>query len=355
MNGILILVSELSAEQTRPAMVTRDRIVPPQVVAETWAPRVGLMVPALNAERNFESFLPALQAARPSLHRLLLLDSSSEDRTRELAKAAGFEVVSIRRSDFDHGGTRQLGVEILSDCDIIVCMTQDSVLTEAQAISRLVAPFRDPEIGATYGRQLPRIGAGLLEAYSRNFGYSDKSFVKSWPKSKGMGILAGAVSNSFAAYRRKDLLAVGGFPSNLVCTEDVYVGFKLILSNKKIAYVAESAVYHSHDYGVMEEFHRYFDIGAFYCAFEPWILKTAGAAEGRGLLFLKHQLKALLVKEPWLLPKCILSTITKYLGYRLGARWKIFPLRMRVWLGMNKAFWLRSESITHRPTAVSTP
>jgi len=315
---------------------------------------VGLIVPALNAERNFKTFLPAIIAAKPSFHRLLLIDSSSNDRTREMAKDAGFEVVTIPRSEFDHGGTRQRGVEILSDCDIIVCMTQDAVLADAQAIAHLVAPFRDPEIGATYGRQLPRIGAGLLEAYSRNFGYSDKSFVKSWPQSKYMGIMAGAVSNSFAAYRRKDLMAVGGFPSNLVCTEDVYVGFKLILSQKKIAYVAESAVYHSHDYGVMDEFHRYFDIGAFYCAFEPWILKTAGTAEGRGLLFLKHQLKALMFKEPWLFPKCILSTITKYLGYRLGARWKLFPLRMRVWLGMNKAFWQRSELMIDRPTPVST-
>lgn len=299
----------------------------------------------MNAEENFAEFLPALQKARNSIHRILILDSSSTDRTRELAIQAGFEVIDIDRKAFDHGGTRQLGVDHLSDCDIIVCMTQDAVLASNDAIDHLVAPFHNPQIAATYGRQLPRIGAGLLEAYSRNFGYSDVSFVKSWPQSKSMGIMAGAVSNSFAAYRRSDLLEAGGFPSNLVCTEDVYVGFKLILSKKKIAYVAESAVHHSHNYTILQEFQRYFDIGAFYCAFEPWILRTAGTAEGRGLLFLKHQLRAIVFKEPWLLPKCILSTITKYLGYRLGAKWHRFPLKWRVLFGMNKSFWKRSESL----------
>lgn len=309
---------------------------------------IGLIVPTLNAENSFLDFLPAIRRAKHFFHRMLVIDSSSVDGTRELAAKEGFEVIQIDRVTFDHGGTRQLGVDVLSDCDILVCMTQDAILASPDAIGLLVAPFDNPEIGATYGRQLPRVGAGLIEAYSRNFTYSDVSFVKSWPDSKHMGIMAGAVSNSFAAYRRESLLKVGGFPTNLVCTEDTYVGFKLIFGNEKIAYVAESQVYHSHDYSILEEFHRYFDIGAFYCAFEPWVLKIAGAPEGRGIFFLLHQIRAILAKEPWLLPKCFVSTFMKYLGYRMGAKWNWFPLSWRIRLGMNKAFWARSDSL-HNP------
>lgn len=305
--------------------------------------RVGLCIPTYNAGQAFPDLLAALSVCETQFHRRLVIDSSSVDGTAELAAHAGFEVMTIPSSDFDHGGTRQLGVDALHDCDIVVFLTQDSIPVAPSSITPLVNVFRDPVIGAAYGRQLPRIGATALEAHARLFNYPSESHVKSWPGAKSLGIMAGALSNSFAAYRRSCLMDVGGFPKGLVCSEDVYIGFKMLLASKKIAYVAESSVYHSHDYTPLEELNRYFDIGAFYIAFEPWIVQLSGAAEGRGVSFILSQLRYAACNAPLRIPMIPASALCKYIGFRLGAHHRKFPSWSWVLLGMNKAFWKRRQ------------
>ena len=304
---------------------------------------VGICVPTCNAGEDFACFLEALRGVR-GVHRMLAIDSSSTDGTAQRARDAGFEVVVIPAAEFDHGGTRQKGVELLDDCEVLVFLTQDCFLESPASLVPLLNAFSDPKVGAAFGRQLPRLGAGALEACARDFGYPETSRIKVWPEAKSLGIMAGAISNSFAAYRREALLEQGGFPQGAVCSEDVYVGFKILFGGWKIAYVAESRAYHSHDYTPLQELRRYFDIGAFYGAFEPWIVQAIGRAESRGARFLIVQLLHVARKEPWNLWKVPLSAAAKYLGYRLGDHCRSLPKGWCVWLGMNKAFWRRWAS-----------
>ncbi|MGY0203697.1 hypothetical protein ACW7EJ_09135 [Acinetobacter soli] len=46
--------------------------------------------------------------------RKLIIDSGSEDETTSLAINNGFEVVNIKKNEFNHGGTRNRAVEILN-------------------------------------------------------------------------------------------------------------------------------------------------------------------------------------------------------------------------------------------------
>jgi rhamnosyltransferase len=75
-----------------------------------------------------------------------VLDSESTDGTPELTRAVGFVVQSIRREEFNHGGTRQFGTEILQDAKFLICLTQDAVLTAPDALVNLVRPFDDPQV-----------------------------------------------------------------------------------------------------------------------------------------------------------------------------------------------------------------
>ena len=70
-----------------------------------------------------------------------MIDSSSSDDTVALARAHGFDVQVIPKSEFNHGGTRQFGVNVLSAVDIIVFLTQDALLASPDAIERLLAAF----------------------------------------------------------------------------------------------------------------------------------------------------------------------------------------------------------------------
>lgn len=303
--------------------------------------KLGLCIPTYNAEKELELTLGSLNPALSLFYRRIAIDSSSKDATLSLLHSANFETMVIPSAEFDHGGTRQLGVEILHDCDIIVFMTQDAILTSPQSIERLIKPFDDPAIGAAYGRQLPRKNAHPLEAHARLFNYPSESIIKSWPETRSLGIMAGALSNSFAAYRRSALEEIGGFPNDVVCSEDVYVGFRMLINSWKLSYISDSTVFHSHDYTPIQEFHRYFDIGAFYGHYERWITDAVGPAEGRGLQFIISELKYSIRNSPRSILTIPISAACKYLGFTMGAHHRKLPSWTWGKLGMNKAFWRR--------------
>ena len=149
------------------------------------------------------------------------------------------------------------------------------------------------------------------------------------------------MSNSFAAYRRTALRKVGGFPSNIILSEDMYVAAKMLLDGWKIVYSGDAQCYHSHNYTIIEEARRYFDIGVFH-ARESWIRKTFGGAGGEGLRFVISELQFLGGRRWFLWPSSLLRNAVKLFAYKLGQKERHLPLALKKHLGMNKGFWLAS-------------
>ena len=289
---------------------------------------VGLIVPTLNAGNGWNDWLERVnnQSLRPA--RLLVIDSSSDDDTADLARARGFEVVTIAREAFNHGGTRQQAADMLENCDILLYLTQDALLATRDSLSRLVSAFEDHEVAVAYGRQLPHPQAGPIAAHARLFNYPDSSVKKTRADIPRLGIKAAFSSDSFAAYRRADLIAIGGFAPNLNFGEDAHVATRLLLSGKAVQYVAEAEVFHSHDYSMAEDFRRYLDIGAFHSQ-ERWMIEALGTAGGEGVRFVRSELAYLLTIAPSLIPSALGRTILKYLAYRIGKRYKRASLTSR--------------------------
>jgi len=300
--------------------------------------KIGLCVPTLNAGIEWKEWLKEFLRQNASLDVSLVIDSSSEDHTVDLAKDAGLSVHQIEKASFNHGATRQLGVSLMSDIDVVVYLTQDAILVSPDSINNLLFAFKNPDVGAAYGRQLPRKTASYIEEHSRVFNYPAKSRIKSLEDSKELGIKTAFISNSFAAYRRIALEEVGGFPLNTILGEDTYVAAKMLLNGWKIAYCADAEVYHSHDYSYLEEFRRYFDIGIFHSR-ERWFRDELGQAEGEGMRYVKSELKYLLSRNFLLIPSALLRTVFKLLGYRFGLSENNIPLKIRAYLSMHKGYW----------------
>ncbi len=298
---------------------------------------VRVIIPTVNAGVHWAESLGQIvaQSIGPEV---LVMDSGSTDGTVSLATSAGFAVRSIPKADFNHGGTRQLAVELLPDAEIIVFMTQDAILADNHALSRLIAAFDDPQVGVAYGRQLPRPQAGLIESHARLFNYPDKSHAATLADRDRMGIKAAFSSNSFAAYRRSALQAVGGFPRDIILGEDTFVAARMLLAGWKVAYQADALVFHSHGYSYVQEFRRYFDIGVFHHR-EYWMLTAFGKPEGEGGRFVRSELSYLRKNAPWLIPSALLRTGLKYLGYRLGRIEGRLPVSLKRVLSMHRGFW----------------
>lgn len=303
--------------------------------------RVGLIVPTLNAGKLWDSWLKAFEQQSRKPDYLLVIDSSSGDETTALAQAHGFDVQVISRSEFNHGGTRQFGVNTLSMADIIVFLTQDALLAKPDAIAKLLAVFEDEQVGAAYGRQLPHRNAGPIGAHARLFNYPAESQVRRLDDRERFGIKTVFISNSFSAYRRSALMQTGGFPVDTIMNEDTYVAGRMLMNGWKIGYCAEAQVFHSHDYGFIDEFKRYFDIGVFHTR-TLWLQRTFGGASGEGLRFVISEMSYLTKHAPWLIPSAVLRTGLKWAGFKLGALHPSLPRSIRCCFSLHKSYWLRT-------------
>lgn len=304
--------------------------------------KVGLIVPTLDAGMLWESWLKAFERQTRKPDCLLVIDSSSSDDTAALARAHGFDVKLIAKATFNHGGTRQAGVSLLPQTEIIVFLTQDALLASPDAIERLLEAFEDGQVGAAYGRQLPHRGAGPIAAHARLFNYPSASQVRGLEDRARFGIKTAFISNSFAAYRRSALMQAGGFPADTIMNEDTYVAGKMLVYGWKIAYRADAQVFHSHDYGFLDEFKRYFDIGVFH-THASWLQLVFGGASGEGLRFVLSELRYLSRRAPWLVPSALLRTALKWLGFKMGGCFHgVIPGTVSRYFSLHKTYWLRA-------------
>lgn len=298
---------------------------------------IAIIVPTLNAADEWGPFASALLAcAKPE--RVLIVDSSSTDKTMLLAEMSGFNTRSIAPGTFDHGGTRQWAAEVLPDAEFLVYLTQDAILAGPNSIANLISAFDDPLVGAAFGRQLPRSCAGPIERHARLFNYPDQAGVRSLRDRETLGFKSIFISNSFAAYRRKALEEVGGFPASAIFGEDTIVAARMLLAGWKIAYSPNAMVYHSHSYTCAQEFQRYFDIGVLHSR-ESWLLKEFGNTGKEGKRFVASEVRYLWPHHAALIPSAFIRTAAKFIGYRLGRIESKLKPKLKRQLSMHKSYW----------------
>lgn len=308
--------------------------------------QVAVVVPTCNARKYWTALSTGLRLQGLPASQILIVDSSSEDGTRELAAREGYQVFRIDRCDFNHGGTRKLAMDLVPWASVVVYLTQDAVLATSDSIDLLLSAFEDRSVAAAYGRQLPRLVAGPIEAHARLFNYPPIGEVRNFESRRTLGIKAAFLSNSFSAYRVSELLEVGGFPSDVIIAEDALVTGKLLLAGWKSAYVAEARVYHSHAFTIADEFRRYFDIGVCHRR-ELWLRERFGKPTGEGERFVLSEMFYLVHHGPHLIPLALLRTASKALGYQLGLRGSILGRGWSRKLSFHKTFGEKSTALSN--------
>lgn len=299
--------------------------------------KVSIILPTHNGAKYLPAFIGSFKSQTLKAE-LIIVDSSSTDNTVCIAKNFGIKVISIPVENFDHGGTRTyMAKKIVSD--ILVFMTQDALFYDNYSLERLVSCFSDKKIAAAYGRQMPYENETLFGSHLRLFNYPDSSYIRSYDDRFKYGIKTPFLSNSFAAYRRDKLKSVGWFKSKIILGEDFYVGAKLLKAGFKIAYIADAKVYHSHNYTIIEEFKRYFDIGVFHKQ-EKWILDEFGMVSSEGKRYLLSEINYICRhRKIYLLPLSILRIFAKLIGYKAGKYYNLIPYKILKYFTMHRSWW----------------
>lgn len=298
---------------------------------------VAVIVPTFHAAPYWKELSAGLAQQNLPAHQILIVDTKSDDGTDRAAEAAGFRVMRIKPHEFNHSFTRQLAARQFPDAKIIIYLTQDAVPIPG-AFDVLLEAFKDPSVGAAYGRQLPRPEAGPIEAHARHFNYPAQSRIQTFDSRQMLGIKAAFFSNSFAAYRVTALDQAGGFPGDVIMAEDTIVAARMLELGWKTAYVAEAQAYHSHAYSIRQEFQRYFDIGVLH-AREQWLPEQFGKPTHEGHRFVLSELRFLLPRHLHLIPYALLRNAAKLVGYQLGLHEAALGKKWSQRLSYHTGYW----------------
>ncbi|HUT44053.1 MAG TPA: glycosyltransferase family A protein, partial [Desulfobacterales bacterium] len=126
----------------------------------TTGPTVMVIIPTCNAGQHFPDLLDSLQTQTLKPAQIIIIDSSSADGTLETARSRNCEVITINRTDFDHGTARNMAMDRVSS-EFAIFLTQDAMPVDEYMIAELIKPMQaDSNIAICYGRQLPGANAG---------------------------------------------------------------------------------------------------------------------------------------------------------------------------------------------------
>lgn len=221
----------------------------------------SVVIPTRNAGEGIGALLDSLWGQTLPPKSILVVDTASEDRTRELSRAHGARVVDVARENFDHGGTRDMAFR-MTDTPYVVFMTQDARPVTPEALRRLLAPFVGrPRLALVGGRQVADPQASPQETLVRAYNYPEASRFWDQSQCKALGVRAYLISDVFAAYRREAYLAVGGFDHPLMTNEDMLITQKILEAGYEVGYAGDACVYHSHSFTWRQQYRRNYNVG----------------------------------------------------------------------------------------------
>ena len=259
---------------------------------------------------------------------IVVVDSGSEDGSADRARAAGATVHVIPATEFGHGRTRNLGVE-LSSGELVVFTSQDAVAADDDWLTRLAAAARrSPDVAGAYGRQLPHPGARPPEVFFLDFMYGPTERTQRLDDGDELTYETTLFSNVNAAIPRA-VLERFPFRADLTMSEDQEWSRRALRAGYALVYEPRAAVRHSHPYTVASAFRRFFDSGI--SAEHSYVDgdESKAALRRAGTRYAQEELAWLWRsgRRRWI-PYTVVYESAKFAGLQLGLRHERLPRRL---------------------------
>lgn len=274
--------------------------------------KIQIIIPILNPKwDDFKKILELLQMQTMKCN--ILLINSGENN---IYITGSTDLINIKKEEFNHANTRNKALSY--EADFYLFMTQDALPYDEYLVENLYSAFDDSDVVVAYARQLPYLNADHIEIYARHTNYSPKTHVKSIRDLPTLGIKTFFCSDSCAMYSADYFRTVHGFKDGLQTNEDMEFAARAILNGKKVAYLANAKVYHSHNFTYKEVWKRYCAIGTFFSN-NRWILNEVSKYKKVESMGIKQALKELIYlthKAPLLIPRSIIISLIKFIAFK---------------------------------------
>lgn len=272
------------------------------------------------------------------LSNIIIIDSTPDnEQTFKWKKLFSNPDISVRyiqisEKEFDHGRTRNYGMELAGEVNAVLFLTQDAIMYY-DCLEKMVEHLNKENLAATFARQLPRPNAGRLEELERQKFYPPVSRVTVGTPHSLDDVF---FSNTCSLITKGAWQKCGGFPKRIITAEDMIFASKLLAGGYRIGYCAEALVTHSHAIKFLKGLKRYFDTGVMHSDWKEYIPIESAGKKGTSLVL--YQLKHLR-NYPLSLMVLVIYILEKYIGYQLGRHYRVLPNFMRKWLSTNYKYW----------------
>lgn len=199
-------------------------------------PAISIVIRSYNEEKHIGKLLKGIRSQTVDDVEVILVDSGSTDRTVAIAERDGARIVHIAKQDFSFGRALNRGCEAASG-DLLVFASAHVYPLRKDWLEQLVAPFADPQIVLSYGRQ---VGNELTK-------FSEHQVFESWfPPVSVTRQPHNFCNNANCAIRRDSWLG-RRYDEVLTGLEDLAWAKQARQHGGQIAYVAEAAIAHVHE------------------------------------------------------------------------------------------------------------
>lgn len=303
--------------------------------------KVDAVIPAYKPGRDLRELVEKLLDQTVRLGRIIIINTDREFfDEKEYLIAPAVEVVHITRHEFDHAGTRDMGLR-MSDADYVLFMTMDAIPKDNYLVEKLLSGFRRADnIVVSYARQLPKKDCNRIEQITREFNYPAQSRVQTSDDIKELGIKAYFCSDVCAMYDTSIYRSLGGFKAPAIFNEDMVYAAGALDAGYAVSYCADALVYHSHNYTGRQYYRRNFDLGVSQ-ADHPEIFERFNV-KGTGMQLVRKSLAQICRRgTPADIIRLVYYSGMKYLGFRKGKNYHKLSLKSCLKHTSDKEYWNR--------------
>lgn len=303
--------------------------------------KVDAVIPAYKPGHDLRELVEKLLDQTVRLERIIIINTDREFfDEKEYLIAPVVEVVHITRHEFDHAGTRDMGLR-MSDADYVLFMTMDAIPKDNYLVEKLLSGFRRADnIAVSYARQLPKKDCNRIEQITREFNYPAQSRVQTSDDIKELGIKAYFCSDVCAMYDTSIYRSLGGFKAPAIFNEDMVYAAGALDAGYAVSYCADALVYHSHNYTGRQYYRRNFDLGVSQ-ADHPEIFERFNV-KGTGMQLVRKSLAQICRRgTPADIIRLVYYSGMKYLGFRKGKNYHKLSLKSCLKHTSDKEYWNR--------------
>lgn len=246
--------------------------------------KASVVLPTKNGEEYLEEVLRAIFSQQVDFEfEVVVIDSGSSDRTREILSRHPVTLLEISPLEFNHGETRNKAIRHARG-EFIALLTQDATPANPHWLQNLVDAFDDPQVAGVFGPHLTRRDCDPIEArnlvqHFLNFGTGRTRYqIVSQEEYLSKQGLYDFFSNCNSCLRRSVWERIPFRTTNM--SEDQMWAQDILKAGYIKVYEPGAAVYHSHTYTPWVFMKRAFDE---YRSYK--ILENPGGYERLGQIF----------------------------------------------------------------------